>query len=194
MFIPESVRAKLRPTLGLSRKKPRRVGRSVTGSPSQHGPLSSGCAGGPLGCLEVAHRSGEQCRAGWRVGGHQSPPGAPLCSLRQHRYSWGPAALHPPTPELLPQATGSVGVSNSVRFHLHDLQQQGVRGQRTFGSVSGTVMGKASSATQMGLSSPQRLPAHKAGWTWWGQDSTSRFSGVSGAPCSGSPAMCVVQS
>lgn len=46
--------------------------------------------------------------------------------------SWGPAAPHPPTPELLPRATGSVGVSNSVRFHLHDLQPTGSEGSKNF--------------------------------------------------------------
>lgn len=168
MFAPECVRAKLRPTLGLSRKKPRCVGRSVTGSPSQRGPAfnpvqprtDDGRGGGPLGCLKVTHRRREGRRTGWRVGGPQSPPGAAQRPT-------------PPTPEPLPRATGSTGVSNLGRFHLHDPQATGSERLKNFrlhlrGSDGEGILGPPDRTPP----APRASPHTQGGWTWWRKDST----------------------
>lgn len=57
-----------------------------------------------------------------------------------------------------------MGVSNFGCFHLHDPQPMGSEGSKKFwlrlrGSDGEGILGP-------------RLPAHKGGWTWWGQDST----------------------
>lgn len=157
VFAPECVRAKLRPTLGLSRKNPRCVGRSVTGSPSQPGPAfnpvqprtDDGHGGGPLGCLEVAHRRREGRRTGWRGG-------VPSLLL-------GPRSAPPPQPQSPcpkpqdPSGFLTWGVSTSMTP-----RQRGVS-SRTFGSISGAVMGQASSAPQTGRP-PPRLPPRTHRW------------------------------
>lgn len=161
MFTAEHIRAKLRPMLGPSRKKPRRTGGILTRFPSQWGPTFNSVqprtddgrrkeASRPT--LEVIHREeGTWCRI--RVVNRMGP-----------QSFLGP--LQPPTPEPLPQTTESVRISNLGRFHFHNpLRQWGVRGLRTSGSVSWAVMGKASSATQIGPHpTRQCLPPHKGSW------------------------------
>ena len=81
---------------------------------------------------------------------------------------WSLGPRQPPTPEPLPQTPESVRISNLGCFHFHTpTRQWGQRGLRTSGSVSWAMMGKASSATQIGPHpTPSPSPRRKAAECW----------------------------
>lgn len=123
---------------------------------------------------------GRDAELGGGRGGPQSPPGAAQRPT-------------PPTPEPLPQATGSIGVSNLGRFHLHDPQATGSE-QSNFrlhlrGSDGAGILGPPDRTPPAPRASPHTQVAGRGGE----RTPPSRFSGVSGAPCPRSPATSVVQ-